>query len=131
MELSGKDLAPGTFACASAVHVLVLSRVDTLLEGMPGSSLHLLQGLQNDAGRTVTRTSRREHITPVLEGLHWLPVRERIHHRLLTVVYRTILKPSAPSYLTLRVCQAAHSLRSSVPLQLEVWRTQTHPRSFI
>ena len=32
---------------------------------------------QNAAARLITHTSRREHITPVLRKLHWLPVRRR------------------------------------------------------
>ena len=37
-----------------------------------------LQGVQNAAARLVASTGRREHITPVLRQLRWLPVRQRV-----------------------------------------------------
>ena len=37
-----------------------------------------LQSVQNAADRLVTGTRRRDHITPVLRQLHWLPVRQRV-----------------------------------------------------
>jgi len=35
------------------------------------------------AARLITRTRRREHITPVLRELHWLPVRQCIDFKFL------------------------------------------------
>jgi hypothetical protein len=37
-----------------------------------------LQKVQNSSARLVTRTHKREHITPVLNSLHWLPVIYRV-----------------------------------------------------
>jgi len=37
--------------------------------------LRRLQSLQNAAAGLVTGAPRREHITPILRQLHWLPVR--------------------------------------------------------
>ena len=42
---------------------------------------------------------RREHITPVLFALHWLPIRQRIQFTLLLLVYRCTHQ-LAPDYLT-------------------------------
>ncbi|KAJ8023770.1 hypothetical protein HOLleu_36306 [Holothuria leucospilota] len=36
--------------------------------------LKKLQSIQNSAAHVVTRTRSRDHITPVLRDLHWLPV---------------------------------------------------------
>ena len=44
-------------------------------------------------------TNRREHITPVLFALHWLPIRQRIQFKLLLLVYRCTHQ-LAPVYLT-------------------------------
>ena len=66
-----------TDACKTLVHSLVTSRLDygnALLYGIPKSSLTRLQKVQNSAARLITRTRKREHITPVLKSLHWLPV---------------------------------------------------------
>jgi hypothetical protein len=57
-----------------------------------------LQRLQNAAARLLTGTKRREHITPVLEQLHWLPVVCRVKFKILVLVYKC-LNNTAPSYL--------------------------------
>ena len=90
--------------CAAAVRALVLSKLDyanTLLIGLPEKLVGRLQIVQNDAARLVSRTSRRDrdHITPVLRQMHWLPVRHRITHKLLTLTYRALHSESAPLYL--------------------------------
>ena len=60
------------------VHAFVTSRLDycnALLSGCANSTLKGLQIIQNAAARTLTRTTRFEHISPVLASLHWLPVK--------------------------------------------------------
>ncbi|KAK7886598.1 hypothetical protein WMY93_026219, partial [Mugilogobius chulae] len=43
------------------------------LIGIDQVQLSRLQGVQNAAARLLTGTKRRDHITPVLKSLHWLP----------------------------------------------------------
>ena len=50
------------------------------------------------AARLVTRARKRDHITPILRALHWLPVRQRIAFKVLTF---KALNNLAPAYLTL------------------------------
>ena len=38
-----------------------------------------LQRLQNRAARLITGVGIRDHISPVLKELHWLPVEWRLH----------------------------------------------------
>ncbi len=47
----------------------------------------------------MTRTRAREHITPVLEKLHWLPVSFRIDLKFLILTYKA-LNNLAPQYLS-------------------------------
>ena len=54
--------------------------------------------IQNAAARVLTRTRRRDHITPVLASLHWLPVKSRIEFKILLLTYKA-LNGQAPSYL--------------------------------
>ena len=73
------------FKCAEIlVHALVISRLDyanALLYGISNTSLERIQKVQNAAARIVTLTRKRDHITPVLYKLHWLPIKERLNIR--------------------------------------------------
>ena len=47
----------------------------------------------------VTLTGKSEHITPVLYGLHWLPVEQRIIYKLLVLTFKA-LNDLSPKYLS-------------------------------
>ena len=106
--------------CAKTlVNSTVTAKLDycnSLLYGIKGDYLDNLQKCQNSAARVITRTPKRHHITPVLHGLHWLPVRQRILFKILLVMYKD-LNGQAPIYITelLKVKSSTHShnLRSS------------------
>ena len=85
--------------------------------------LHKLQMIQNSAARLVTGTHRRDHITPVLFKLHWLPVRYRIKFKLLVLVYQAV-HHLGPAYLTSLVTPYAPtcSLRSAAHRYLTIPR---------
>eukprot|EP00914_Ancora_sagittata_P022153 GHVO01044055.1.p1 GENE.GHVO01044055.1~~GHVO01044055.1.p1 ORF type:complete len:215 (+),score=19.28 GHVO01044055.1:449-1093(+) len=78
-------------ACAMVINATITSRLDyhnALLLGLPARRVKKLQIAQNNAARLLTRTSdRREHITPVLEHIHWLPVEKRIQFKALNLLY--------------------------------------------
>ena len=80
---------------------MILSRLDycnSCLWGLPQNQLDRLQTVQNNAARIVSGIRKRDHITPVLRELHWLPVRKRIEHKILALAYGCV-NGSAPSYL--------------------------------
>lgn len=88
-------------AVKSAVQALITSRLDycnSLLLEVPSIQLSRLQRIQNKAARLVTRTSKKEHITPVLKNLHWLPVSHRVLFKTMVLVYKC-LNNQAPNYL--------------------------------
>ncbi len=68
------------------IHAFMTSRLDycnALLGGCPASSINKLQIVQNAAARVLTRSRKYDHITPILQSLHWLPSKFRISYKLL------------------------------------------------
>jgi len=53
----------------------------------------------NAAARLIYRTSRCQHVTPLLRELHWLRSRERVDFKLVVLIFRC-LHGLAPRYLT-------------------------------
>ena len=90
-----------TDACRTLVQATVTSRLDygnVLLYGLPSSLLNRLQRVQHAAARLISRTPKRDHITPVLIQLHWLPVEYRLRYKVLLYTYKA-LHGTAPSYI--------------------------------
>ena len=53
----------------------------SLLYGLPNYQLNKLQRVLNASARLVCNAPRFCHISPLLRGLHWLPVKARIQNR--------------------------------------------------
>ena len=99
------------------VHAFVSSRLDccnSLLFGLPKCDIAKLQRIQNSAARLVSRTKYRDHMTPVLEALHWLPVEYRIEYKIMLLTFKA-LHDFAPTYIKDLICsyKPTRSLRSS------------------
>ena len=58
-----------------------------------------LQAAQNAAARLITGARRRDHISPALRQVHWLPVRQRVQFKLAVLVFKA-LRGLAPQCLT-------------------------------
>lgn len=105
------------------VHAFVISRLDAnncLLYGLSDQSLKPLQRLQNAAAKLIFKARKFDHVTPLLQSLHWLPVKERILFKMLLVTYKCVngigavylkdlLSPYVPSR-TLRSGSDSHLL---------------------
>jgi hypothetical protein len=64
----------------------VTSKLDycnSILYGSPNTILNKLHYVQNSADHMLTASRRCDHITPLLRDLHWLPVKFRIHLKIL------------------------------------------------
>ena len=104
-------------ATATAIHAFVTSRLDyanSLLYGLPKCQLARLQRVQNTAARLLSGAKHKDHITPVLRDLHWLPITRRIEYKILTLTYKA-LAGTAPKYICdlLKLDRPSRLLRSS------------------
>ena len=78
-------------ACSAIIYALICCRLDYcnyILYNVPRSKTDRLQRLQNQCARILTKSLRREHITPVLMKLHWLKIQDRIIYKMLMLTYK-------------------------------------------
>ena len=105
-------------AAARLVAAMVISRLDycnSVFIGLPADQIARLQRVKNNAARLVLKKKRRDHVTPLLKELHWLPVKFRCQYKIATLAYRHF-EGSLPPYLSSSLCtyEPSRSLRSSI-----------------
>ena len=66
---------------------------------LPDTQIKRLKRVHNQAARLITKTKIRDHITPVLKSLHWLPIDKRINFKILCNTYKA-MNGIGPSYLS-------------------------------
>ncbi len=84
------------------IHAFISSKLDnmnSLLVGIPDYVVKKLQLIQNNAARLVLRKKKRDHVTPLLRQLHWLPVKSRIRFKICLLTFKA-LYGLAPPYVT-------------------------------
>ena len=131
-----KDKARGDLHCARMLsdtlfRVFIAFRLDwcnSLLYGVPENLLRKVQSVQNAAARLLTNTRRRDHITPFLHQLHWLPIQRRVELKIACMAHQSITS-TTPTYLSadfqLVSEHGRRHLRSSSYRTLAVPRTRT------
>jgi len=80
---------------------LVLTHLDfgnAPLAGMASSQLNILQSVMNAAARLVCSAWKCDHITPLLQDLHWLRVPQRIEFKLAVLAFRCLHGMALPYY---------------------------------
>ena len=65
-----------------------------------------LQAVQNFACRIVSNTRKFDHITPAMEELEWLPIKDLLPYHDMIMTYKCI-HGMAPHYLTSKFCNCA------------------------
>jgi len=78
-RLVGKEV---TAQLVSAFILSLLDYCNVLLAGLPHATTGPLQRVHNAATRLVLNLRLRDHVTPALKHLHWLPVASRITFKL-------------------------------------------------
>ena len=111
-------------ATARLVAAMVISRLDyshSACEGLPADQVARLQQIQNNAARLVMKKRKRDHVTPLLKELHWLPVKFCCQYKIVTLAYRHFER-SLPPYLSPFLCtyEPSRSLRSSKEKLLKI-----------
>ena len=74
-------------------HTMITSKCEycyAMLYGLPESTLKHFARVQNLSARFVSQQGKYEHITPVLNQFHWLPLRQRVHCKVLILTFKSI-----------------------------------------
>ena len=63
--------------------------------GCPKDFFEKLQKVQNSAARLVLKAHKRDHVSPLLRTLHWLPIQAYIEYKLSTLCHSFFLDTSS------------------------------------
>ena len=110
------------------VHAYVTSRLDqfnALLYGLPQAKLDKLRRVQHAAARLISGAKKFDHITPIMQDLHWLPINYRVVFKILLLAFKALVT-SKPVYLNdlLTIHTPGRELRSSSHPQLSIPKTK-------
>jgi len=119
---------------------MVISRLDycnAALAGLPQATIAPIQRVQNSATRLIFQLSTREHVTPCLLQLHWLPVRWRVQFKLCCVMH-SVFHGTCPTYRQSNIVEPVGAGRtrprlrstSTTDFSLPRLRTKFGERSF-
>ncbi|XP_029448463.1 nebulin-like [Rhinatrema bivittatum] len=99
---------------------LILSNLDycnALCIGLPLSTLHPLQLIQSATARLIFNLPKREHISPILQHLHWLPIK----YKILTTIHNLLYNSNSVWICSmLHIYKPTRQLRSTDKCLLEI-----------
>ena len=77
-------------ACKTLKLGLCVSHLDyanAILYGLPDTTINRLQRVQSMCAELTLKKAKHSSVTEALTELHWLPVRQRITFKLLSIVH--------------------------------------------
>lgn len=108
-----------------AIHAFVTSQIDlnnATLCNLPSTLTRKLQRVQHASARLIKRISKRDHITCILQELHWLPITQRCIYKVMLLVFKCLngigpeyLKNKLVEYIPSRTLRSAESNLLVVP----------------
>ena len=107
------------------VHSVITSKLDycnSLLINTSKTNLFKLQKVQNSAARLVVCGRKRDSMTKVLKGLHWLRIESRIIFKILLIVYKRVTGQCSEN---LKIKYKGHNCRPQDYLLLETAKAKT------
>ena len=118
------------------VSSLVMSKLfycSSVWSNTSSKNVKKLQAVQNFACRIVSNTRKFDHITPAMEELEWLPIKDLLLYRDTIMTYKCI-HGMAPHYLTSKFCNRAsihgRKTRNCDQLQIPLYTSAAGQRSF-
>ena len=87
------------YATSQSCHSERVDYCNSLLAGLPQCHLKKIQYVQNAAARLIFRAPKSDHVSSLLQKLHWLPISCRIEHKISSLCYNS-LSGTGPQYLT-------------------------------
>ena len=90
-----------TEACQTVVRGIVCAHLDyanAVFVGLPDCEISKLQRVQNIAAKFVLNRTWHDSPEQARHELHWLPIKARIQHKVLSLTYKS-LNGMAPQYL--------------------------------
>ena len=120
-------------AAKSLVNTLVIPKIDycnSLLFGVKQSLRMKFQRVQNASARLIKKSKKRQHITPHLRELHWLPVKYRIEFKILLMVFKS-LNGKSPQYINCLISDLRSTRFDNLKLTIPPFRLlRTGGRAF-
>ena len=118
------------------INALVFSKLfycSSVWSNTTQANLDKLQAVQNFTHHILCSAKKFDHITPLLKGLRWLPIRQQLYFCFAVVVFKCTTR-CAPEYLTSKLVRrstvSTRNTRYSQLLDIPLFRKASGQRTF-
>ena len=106
------------------ISALIISRIEycnSVLYGLPAITLSPLQRVLHAAVRLIANLGYRDHVTPAMKELHWLPIAYCIKYRLCLMMHVAVNNRSMAYITDILIPTSSRRFRST-PCADRVWK---------